>query len=275
MIVFWSIAGGMLAAALGFVLAPLLREAGGVAPASDAVNLDIHGQRLTEPADDEADAAEAKERHQELTRSLPSDPSGRVASRGGGRPCKRTAAVIAVILPVAAVGLYLQLGTMSMLDRPLEPASAAQSAQAARLEGMVEHLTAHLQRRPEDAEGWGLLGWIYLRLGRYGEASPAFAKAYELAGDEPDVLVGYARALAAGGDLAGRPAELLTEALAIDPDHPRGRWLAGTAAFQRGDYRQALIHWRRLSRLRPDNDTMQRALRPAIAEAEARLKRRD
>jgi cytochrome c-type biogenesis protein CcmH len=49
--------------------------------------------------------------------------------------------------------------------------------------------------------------------------------------------------MAQGGSLRGRPRELIAKALAIDSDHPRALEMAGSAAYEAGDYRMALSYW--------------------------------
>ena len=55
----------------------------------------------------------------------------------------------------------------------------------------------------------------------------------------PDLLADYADALGAaqGGTLEGKPLELVERALKVDPTHWKALALAGTAAFNRKDYR--------------------------------------
>lgn len=48
-----------------------------------------------------------------------------------------------------------------------------------------------------------------------------------------------------GGRLAGRPAELVARALALEPDNITALWLSGLAAQEAGDGAQALVHLRR------------------------------
>ncbi len=280
MILFVAIAAVMLLVALAFLLPPLLRTSQPGTVGRDEVNVAIYRQRLAELeaelANGIADSAEVEERREELERGLLADLDRQAAPRRSGGRRKWTAAWIAVGLPVLAVTLYIKLGVapiVALMDRPVDPALAARHH---KLELAVERLAAEVKRRPRDAEVWSMLAHGYLLLERYPDAVRAYTKAHALAGDRPDVLVGYAQALAstAGGDFAGRPAGLLARALGIDPDHQKGLWLAGIAAFQRGDYRRALVHWRRLQRLGAGDADLQRVLRKGIAEAEARLKKR-
>ena len=71
--------------------------------------------------------------------------------------------------------------------------------------------------------------------------------------DEPDLLADYADALAMsqGRDLSGKPLELVKRALKIDPTHWKALAMAGTAAFDRKDYKGAVDYWERLRSSQP------------------------
>ena len=105
-----------------------------------------------------------------------------------------------------------------------------------------------LEQNPTDREGWAILANAMMSLGEYTQAVGAYEKLYALAGDDAEVLVGYADALAMleGGTLNDRVITLLDRALKIDPKQPQALWLAGMAAEARGDLPGALEHWHRL-----------------------------
>jgi cytochrome c-type biogenesis protein CcmH len=65
---------------------------------------------------------------------------------------------------------------------------------------------------------------------------------------DPQVWCELADALgmAQGGSLKGRPRDLVEKALALDPNHPRALEMAGSAAYEAGEYRIALRYWERL-----------------------------
>ena len=77
-----------------------------------------------------------------------------------------------------------------------------------------------------------------------------------------DFLVGYA---------PGQPAEILKQALKIDPENPKALELAGAAAFEADDFQLAIKHWQKLlSKTSPDSE-IGRALTERIEEAKKRL----
>jgi cytochrome c-type biogenesis protein CcmH len=75
-----------------------------------------------------------------------------------------------------------------------------------------------------------------------------------------------------GGRLAGKPHELIDRALALDAAHPRALEMAGSAAYEAGDFRGAARHWKQLLTLLPANSTEHAQLAAAIARAEQRAK---
>ncbi len=184
----------------------------------------------------------------------------------------RTATAVAVLLPVLAFGIYARLG---------EPgAVAAQSAamSAATIEGVatpqfVEELTRHLDRNARDARGWVLLGRAESAAGRHDAATTAYEKALGIGdkvANDPAVWCEYADALAMarGGTLAGRPRELIAHALALDPRHVKALEMAGSAAFEAGEFADAAGHWRALVAQLPEGDPMRRDLVAAIDRAD-------
>src|SRR5260221_10059584 len=90
-----------------------------------------------------------------------------------------------------------------------------------------------------------MLGRSYAVLGRFGEATEAYAKAAARMPRDAQLLADYADALAMaqGRTLQGEPERILLRALAIDPNNVKALLLAGTAAFSRNDGAAAVRHW--------------------------------
>jgi len=259
----------LLALTLAIVLRPLARDPEGRGAAESAANAAILRDQLAELERDHAAgtiaAAEYGEARLELKRRLLEDTA--VADgAAGARPRRRWAAVAtAVALPVTAAGLYLLLGSPAAFG----PALPEPQATNAEIEAMVAKLAARLESRPEDLEGWAMLGRSYRVLGRNEDAARAYAKAESLIAGDPRALVDYAEslALAHGGNLQGKPAELVARALALDPSFALARMLSGAVAFQREDYATAIREWQQVqSRFPPDSDEA-RGIGESIARA--------
>jgi cytochrome c-type biogenesis protein CcmH len=172
------------------------------------------------------------------------------------------------MIPVAAVVLYLVVGTPSALA-PQAASGAKHQLTPADLEAMVAKLAAHLERTPDDPQGWMLLARSYYVMSRYPEAVRAYERAAALVPGDADLLADYADALGMthGGSLQGKPLELVQRALEIDPRQWKALALAGTAAFDRKDFGAAIAYWERLKRVVPPQSEMGRSVDASLAEA--------
>lgn len=110
---------------------------------------------------------------------------------------------------------------------------------------LAERLKRKLERDPDNAEGWALLGRSYVELDRHQEAIPAFEKALALLHDDPQLIVDYVDTLGVvnGGHLDEQAAQLIQKARKLDPRNVKARLLAATIAFDRKHYREAINLW--------------------------------
>jgi cytochrome c-type biogenesis protein CcmH len=95
----------------------------------------------------------------------------------------------------------------------------------------------------------------------------------ELTGDNADVLIRYADALAMlhGGKLSGKPQELVEKALALEPENPIGLWLGGMAFAEQGKFQAAIDYWQRLLPQLADKDDELSKVKAMIAQAQREL----
>jgi cytochrome c-type biogenesis protein CcmH len=117
----------------------------------------------------------------------------------------------------------------------------------------IARLEARLRAQPGDLEQWVLLARSKGSQRDFAGAAAALERALALAPGHPELQADLADALAmtAGRSMAGRPTELVRQALATEPTHRKALALAATAAMQRGDAPQAIAHWRRLKATLP------------------------
>jgi cytochrome c-type biogenesis protein CcmH len=153
-------------------------------------------------------------------------------------------------------------------------ASAPHALGREQVVAMVEKLAARMEKQPDNAEGWGVLGRSYMTLGREADAIAAYQRALKLRPDEATLLVDYADALGVknGRTLDGEPTKLIERALKIEPDNLKGLALAGTAAFNRGDFATAVKQWGRLIEIGPPDSPLVEMARGGAAEARERGK---
>jgi cytochrome c-type biogenesis protein CcmH len=241
MTAFWISAGVLAAAALLFVLRPLLwpRRREGVSRRE--VNISLYRDQLREVDADLAAGRLAQGDHERARREIEARlledvPQG----EGERRPVaahRKLLFATALAVPVLAVGVYFATGNPGAIDSPMR-----------NLDTMVERLAKRLQDRPEDAEGWRLLGRSYTAMERFPDALKADSQAAKLAPKDPDVLADLADVMAMvhGRSLQGEPEKLVMRALELDPNHLKALALAGTAAYERKDFNAAAAYWQRM-----------------------------
>jgi cytochrome c-type biogenesis protein CcmH len=155
---------------------------------------------------------------------------------------------------------------------PAVDPAAAGAMTPERINQMVERLATRLKTNPDDLAGWARLARAYKVQGRLAEAEQAYGKAGKLVDSDPDLLAQYADLLAmrANNHLEGRPLVLVNKALALNPKHPMALMLAGSAAFQRADYAQAVAHWETVLTVLEPGSPDAAQVRAEIADARAK-----
>ena len=148
-------------------------------------------------------------------------------------------ATLGGFLLFAGVALYRLLGTPAALD-------SANQRGPATLQDAVTQLEAALQRDPNQAEGWRLLGRAYASNQQPAKARDAYAHAAILAPNQPDVLVEAAEASALADPqrrFDAKAVALLEHALKLQPQEQRARWFVGIAQRQADKPAEAAKTW--------------------------------
>jgi cytochrome c-type biogenesis protein CcmH len=283
MTVFWSLAAVMTMVALLFLLPPLLRKRELSAVSRDELNIEVIRQQLAE-LDTDLEAgkldkaqygAARADLEQELLYDLArTDPASRKARSG-----RWATLLIIPALPLCAVLLYQQLGSVELIDRlqqaqSAQPPAARQQAQsAASIDEMVAKLAERLQQQPDDLKGWVMLARSYTILKRYSEAEDAYANALRLGGENANLLADYADAtvMANNGRFNDKAGELLTRVLELDPGNLKGLWLAGHWKNQSGDYAAALDYWQQAAAKLPPGGEDAAVIAEQISSVQAKL----
>lgn len=279
MIVFWLIAGAMVAVALAFVMPALSGRARGSGVARKQLNISIHKERLRELETDLQNGVLSQDQFEqaraELQRNLLRDVEGDDEAPSTKQPPRLLgAAAAAVAIPALAIALYLTFGDLRSVR--VSPQALAQSGQQQAtdmhsIEQMVQQLRDKLQRDPGNVEGWLLLARSYMSQQHYGEAAMAYARAYGLRPGDGQLMADYAEALALanGSRLDGQPTDLAARALKLDPDNPKALWLSGMAAMQRGERNVAVAYLQRLQKLLPPGSEGARLVASYLAQGTA------
>lgn len=271
MMLFWSIGALVAAAALVLVLRPLIAVPRRGASRRD-LNVSVYRDQLRELEADLGAGTLAREDYErsraEIERRLLAD----VGAEGRLDPVARAwnpraALVVAVAVPALALGVYLLVGNPDALDPRLRQSQVGMPE----IEKMVQRLADRLEQNPEDLEGWKMLGKSYSVMGRFAEASNAYAKAAARAPRDPQLLADLADALAMarGQKMKGEPEELVLRALQLDPKNLKALALAGTAAYERQDFAGAAAYWERMLPLVPRDSEDARTIATNVAEAKA------
>lgn len=256
MTIFVIVTAVLLCTAVVLVAYPLFRDRESLAVNSEDAVVGLSRERLQDlkrqrDANDISDS-EYAERVRDLEAQLSDDLRTQGSQdSAGGRGARWVGIAAVVFIPVLSGLLYLSLGRPQALDPAARVAAEAPSPgeiSPADIDAMVARLAQRLENDPDDAEGWFMLGRSLMVLKRYGEAAEAFQSLRKVVGDEPDVLLRQATALALeqGGGLAGEPVRLVRQVLEQQPEAPRALWMAATAAYQAGDIETALDYYRRV-----------------------------
>ncbi|MBA2705865.1 MAG: c-type cytochrome biogenesis protein CcmI [Blastocatellia bacterium] len=287
MILFWVICAVMVAIALAFVLPPLLATEN-VKPVDESKesNVGVYRDQLAELKADLRNGIIAEDQYQQdrdgIERRMLEDvsASGDTAAKPAlASSDRRPAYAVAFAIPLIAIGLYLQVGNprLSPQGRP-EPPPESPSAESSQpdsqmtqpnIQANVAALAKRLEQNPNDVQGWTMLGRSYTSMEKYQEASDAYAKATALKPDDADLWADYAfaTAMANGQHLQGKPQKLIAKSLQLDPNNAKGLELAGSAAFETKNYKQAIDYWQRLLAKTPAGSELAQTIAQRIDQA--------
>lgn len=282
---FLILAGVMIALALAFVLPALTRRHADQEQSSRArANVLIYRDQLTElDADlknntiskEQYDAGRREMERRVLEDTLESLHDTPADATGQG---KWAAIALSVVLPLAAVGLYLKLGTPQSVSPEMASADAAQANGQAphgvsmdKIREMADKLAERLKQQPNDAEGWAMLARSYRVLGQFKEASDAYQHAIKLVPGDAQLYADYADAMgmAQGQNLEGEPMRLIEQSLKLDPNNIKALALAGTAAYDKKDFSAASDYWQKAIQLSPPDSEFTRSLQASLEDAKS------
>ncbi len=253
--IFWLLAGAATALCVALLLRPLLRRS---SPDSPRVEYDlrVYRDQLAEVERDVArgvlrpDQAEAArgevERRMLASADAENSDTQEATASAAPRPSLWLAAATTLLLPAAAVTLYLWLGVPGLPSLPLteRPPAAGQP------ENLIAEARAQVEREPGNREAWRVLGGLYVHQDRFDEAVAAYRRLLELAPEDRDTMGVLAEILIAraDGEVAREARLLLAEIIKADPGNPRARYYAALAMSQDGMLREALDIWSGLLR---------------------------
>ena len=248
----WMILTLMVALAAVGLAIPLVRRHDAARTARGSVAEVLKGQLGEIEAQAAAGALPPDE-----AESLKADVKRRVLAEGReteapARPLsERTLLILALglvaVVVLAATGLYLKIG------QPAAGGPAAPEATAALPPGhpngevtaMIGQLEARMKKAPNDAEGWRMLGWSYLQVGRNADAATAYGRAVALDPHNGEYLSaqGEATVLASQGQVTPAAEAIFRKAVSLDAGDPRARYYLAVGKDQKGDAKGAMDDW--------------------------------
>jgi cytochrome c-type biogenesis protein CcmH len=240
MTLFVVLAAALTAAALAFLLPPLLRRRTAAPDARVAANAEIYREQLEELGGElqrgALTQADYERASREIERRIVAEHAAGAPEEARHRPLKAAAITLAVLVPLAALVGYWQIGEPRGLN-----SHAARPDDAQQLVALVDRLAAHLKQKPDDADGWALMGRALVSLAHYERAAQAFARALQLTPDNRELLVDFIKVLA----------------------------LAGRAEFEQRNYAAAIGYWERILPFAPPESEFARTVAESIAEAKS------
>lgn len=272
MIDFWIGAGLLLLAALGFLLLPLLR--GRRVQAEEdrtALNVALYEERLGELAAQHAAGTLTTEQFEtgraDAARELLDDTEGGETHRSSNLG-RAVPLIAAILVPLVGCGLYLHWGASDKVQLTREFA-----VQPGSMEEMTARLERAVQAQPESTEAWYFLARTYMSQERPADAAAAYEQLIELAGRQPELLGQWAQALYFADDRkwSAQMQQLTDEALGGDPHEVTSLGLLGIAAYEEGQFEQAIGYWERLVATLPAEDPSREAIQGGIARAREQM----
>ncbi|PJG85296.1 c-type cytochrome biogenesis protein CcmI [Conservatibacter flavescens] len=259
----------------------------------DALNKALYFDRLQEVERDEAqglldNAAQLKtELQQALLEDIPAEQTA------DNKDKKRFGGIwfTSGLLALAIIGLatYFSVGSWqaeNMLEKTYEklphfyerlkeeethPLSETEQQQ------FITALRLHLQKSPDDAAGWWLLGQLAMSMDKGQLAHDSYARAYKLSPENTDYKMGFARILMFSDDASDKfkGEELLKEVLRQDHTNFQALSLLAFHYFEKEDYKMAAVTWAMMLRLLPENDPRVPLLEKSIRSARDALEEQE
>src|SRR5512134_955849 len=163
MTTFWIICAVLLAVALLFVVLPLWRSTvKNNLVQRDTANLEIFRDQLAEMDADLRNGLLTPELYEQGKRELQARLLDEVKTAGGGgtlavrNPQKLMALVLVALFPLAAVGLYWELGNFDAFQPQAYVANTNEMG-GPHSTAVLQELEDKLAKDPQDAQGWALL----------------------------------------------------------------------------------------------------------------------
>jgi tetratricopeptide (TPR) repeat protein len=170
-----------------------------------------------------------------------------------------------------------QSGFLGTLVKPPVAAGGPESPQTnsgGDIATMTKRLEKRMELEPNNGEGWLLLARSYLELRQHGKAADCFAKAAALLPPDASMLADWADAYVVAHDRKWDDAsrKIVKQALAADKKNLKALSLAGSEAYDRADYKTAVVFWKQIKEVAPQGSMFAKLAESNIEEANSQLK---
>ena len=275
--IFWIAATAMTVGAVALLLRRLLALDHAPASPEDFASTVYRDQLMAlgrERATGEIGAAEAEAARAEIGRRLlAAAGQAQPAAAVPARPPQVVAVGLAVLLPVAALAIYLMEGAPSLPSQPFATRDQGMRIAIQTAAAEARALEQRLAAAPQDRGGWIDLGQRWSELGEDAKAADAYGHAIGLSGGDPDLTGRYGEALvgANGGTVTDTARAAFEQVLRLRPDDPRARYFLALGNAQAGDDGAALDLWQGLMKDSPANAPWVASVRQHLTETAQRL----
>lgn len=162
---------------------------------------------------------------------------------------------LVAVVAVSSTALYALMGHPELTSTTMGSTVATAGAPAAAGPGpdaqpqhpmgdvstMIAGLQARLQQNPNDAQGWQMLGWSFMRTGHPDEAAKAYGHAVSLDPGNAEYLSAQGEAIVQSeGKVSDDAAAIFRRALKGDAGDPRARYFLAIYRDQQGDHQGAM-----------------------------------
>ncbi len=241
---FWAALAALTALALALLWLPL-RRAEQAAPAASDDQLRRLREFDAELDAGDIDAAIAPVLRAELERAvleaLPAEPTRLNATRGG----RRGLALLCLLAPLSAVGLYWQLGSPDLATYSAAHPQLDWREQATSIDYFLGRVRERVAKQPDDVDAWALLARTEMQLGHYNEAVTAAERLNQVLPDHAGAMLLLVDSLlmAGGEEHRNRALALTGKVLHMEPNNPAALVMKGLFEQQEGDIATALTTW--------------------------------
>jgi len=271
--IFWGIAAVFVIVAMALVMVPLMRrKPTPVKVGRRSINIAVYRDQMREMEvdrnngliTDEQFANASTELESRLAQDAVETVDGQLVSKGS----MKLGIALAILIPLAAFGLYWQIGTPQAVSQ--QTMMAGQNpATSPEIVAMLKSAEEKVKANPDDAQTWTMLARAYSVLENWPDAIRAFENLIRLTPNDPSVWSHYGEALALSDNrnLEGKPMEMVRKALELDPKEIKALELSGIYAYQHKDYKTAVKDWQQVVALSPPGEQYTQDMQGALDKA--------